>query len=117
MRSPNDATTTAPSNVCTRAETAPLAPHLFTLAHQAAKQVSHLSTTLDTQAFLDSMLEPENEEDKAALFAPLPQLLVLKHALNADMQRQVKALAHTTDALCACAGVVGSLSLADERVP
>lgn len=105
----NETPTTEPGNASKSATAVtPLTPHLATLVRQASEQVSRLSTALDTQAFLDSMLEPENEEDKATIFAPLPQLLVLKHALNADIQRQVKALAHTTDVLCECADAVAN---------
>lgn len=99
----NETLTTQPRNASTSATAAaPPTPHLVTLVRQASEQVSRLSTALGTQVFLDSMLEPENEEDKATIFAPLHQLLVLKQALNTEMQRQVEALAHTTDALCAC---------------
>lgn len=110
----NETPTTEPGNV-SRSTTAvtPLTPHLATLVRQASEQASRLSTALETQAFLDSMLEPVNGEDTPTIFVPLPQLLVLKHALNTDMQQQVKALAHTTDALCACASEVAGCRVAD----
>ncbi len=114
---PEEATSTDPGNACHPAAERALVPHLFTLAQEATEQFSNLSVALDTNIFLDSMLEPENGEDTATIFAPLPQLLVLKKALNAEMRRQVKALTHTTDALFACADAMeGSRSALEERV-
>ena len=114
---PDEATPTEHGNAGHSAAANLLAPHLLTLAQQATQQLSTLSVALDTNLFLDSMLEPENDDDTASIFAPLPQLRVLKQALNVEMQRQVKALTHTTDALCACAeAVVGSLGVPDGQI-
>ncbi len=114
---PDEATSTEPGNADHSGAVNVLAPHLFTLSQEASQQLSTLSVALDTNLFLDSMLEPENGEDTASIFAPLTQLRVLKQALNVEMQRQVKALTQTTDALCACAeAVVGSLGVPDGQI-
>lgn len=88
-----------------RVNAKPLAAHICELTEQAREQVYRLVTALDTHIFLDSMLAPSERGDEACsqLFPSLDHLLVLKHALNAELRRHVQALAHTTDALHACA--------------
>ena len=112
----DEATSTEHDNAGHSAAVNVLAPHLITLAQEASQQLSIMSVALDTNLFLDRMLEPEHIDYSASIFAPLPQLRVLKQALNVEMQRQVKALAHTTDALCVCAdAVVDWLGVLDEK--
>lgn len=80
-----------------------LAEHLVTLAWQAADQVLELALTMDTHAALESAQEPERQENTVDFLVPPSQLFVLRRALLTEMRLQVKALAHTTDALYVCA--------------
>lgn len=85
------------------APTSPLIPHLLLLATQANEQLLELALTVDAHASLDTAIEPFREEDTVEIFAPPSQLAVLRRALKNETQQQLKALAHTADALHACA--------------
>lgn len=78
-------------------------PHLLTLATQAADQVMELALTMDTHTSVDEALEPERPADTVDIPIPPTQLHVMRRALIAQMQVQLKALAKTNDALYVCA--------------
>lgn len=80
----------------------PLIPHLLTLATQAADQMLELTLTMATHTSVDEALESQPPEDTVDILVSPSQLFVLRRALTTEMQLQLKALAHTTDALYHC---------------
>lgn len=82
------------------------------LAIKACDQVAELTIALNAYLALERFVEPAyTDEEQASVQSSRGQLTSLLHAINADVQRRISALAEITTQLQAQAHIDAALAL------